>query len=84
MLAVPADALGLAAVPSVTAVMGRLTAPSLQMSLQLGGPARGDWLGIDSLALHTKGSITTGVATLWNADGTFVGSATQTAVLRRL
>lgn len=84
MLAVPSDALGLAVVPAVSAIKGPLTAPSLQLSFQLAGPARGDWLGIDSRAFHTQGSIASGVATLWNTDGTFVGSATQTALLRRL
>ena len=84
MLAVPGDALGMAAVMPVADVMGPLTAPSLQLSLQFAAPARGDWLGIDSRAFHAQGSIVSGVATLWNADGTYVASATQTAILRRL
>lgn len=57
MLAVPTGALG-PAVPSVAAIMGPLTAPSLQLSFQLAGPARGDWLGGDSHAARTRSSCT--------------------------
>jgi acyl-coenzyme A thioesterase PaaI-like protein len=84
MLAVPADALGLAVVSSVADVMGPITAPSLQIGLQLCAPARGHWLGIDSVCIDTHGATATGVATLWDTEGTLVGSATQTAALRRL
>lgn len=83
MLAVPADALGLSVVSTVAEVMGPLTAPSLQIALQLCAPARGRWLGIDSRCYDTHGATATGVATLWDTDGTLVGYATQTAALRR-
>ncbi|MCU0310143.1 MAG: thioesterase family protein [Acidimicrobiales bacterium] len=83
MLAVPADALGMAAGPPVTEVMGRLTAPSLQISLQLFVPARGQWLGIDSRCHDNRGSLASGVALVWNSDGSLVASATQTAMFRR-
>lgn len=83
MLAVPADALGIA-LTSVTQAMGPMTAPSLQITVQLFGDARGAWLGLDSRCFHTHGGVAAGVATLWNADGTLVGSATQTAILRTL
>jgi acyl-CoA thioesterase len=82
MLAVPGDALGLAAVAPVAEVMGRLTAPSLQISLQLHSPVRGDWLGIDSVCFHNAGGVASGLATLWNVDGSIAGTATQTAILR--
>lgn len=84
MLAVPGDALGLAAVPTVSEVMGPLTAPSLQISMQWCGAARGRWLGIDSVCHQTHGAISAGVTTLWNADGSLVASVTQTALLRRV
>jgi acyl-CoA thioesterase len=84
MLAVPGDALGLAAVPPVSAVMGLLTAPSLQMAIELCAPARGRWLGIDSRCHHTHGALASGVATLWNADGSLVATVSQSAILRRL
>ncbi len=84
MLAVPADALGLAVVSWVADTMGPLTAPSLQIGLQLCAPARGDWLGIDSRCFDTHGATATGVASLWDTDGTLIGYATQTAALRRL
>lgn len=84
MLAVPADALGLAVVPAVAAAIGAIVAPSLQMSVQFFAPARGEWLGIDSRCFHTHAATASGVATLWNLDGTLVGCATQTARLRRV
>lgn len=82
LLAVPADALGLAVVSSVAETMGPLTAPSLQIGLQLCGPARGHWLGIDTRCFDTHGATATGVATLWDSDGGLVGYASQTAALR--
>ena len=84
MLAVPADALGLSVVSEVAETIGQLTAPSLQIGLQLCAPARGHWLGIASRCFDTHGATATGVATLWDAEGALVGYATQTAALRRL
>lgn len=84
MLAVPADALGIAVVAEVAEIMGPLTAPSLQITLQLCGPARGRWIGIDSRCFDTHGATATGVATLWDTGGGLVGYATQTAALRRV
>lgn len=84
MLAVPADALGMAAGPPASAVVGAITAPSLQISLQFLRPARGRWLAIDNRCFDNRGSLATGVATLWTADGTLVASATQTTMLRRI
>jgi hypothetical protein len=82
LLAVPGDALGLAVVGVVSDAMGRLTAPSLQISMQLHAPAVGDWLGIDSRCFDTHGALASGVATLWNADGRLVASVSQTAMMR--
>ena len=84
MLAVPGDALGLAAVPPVTAIMGPLTSPSLQISIEFAAPARGEWIGIDSRCHHCEGAIASGVATLWSADGTLVATVGQSALLRRI
>jgi hypothetical protein len=84
MLAVPGDALGLAAVPPVTAIMGPLTSPSLQISIEFAAPARGEWIGIDSRCHHCEGAIASGVATLWSADGTLVATVGQSALLRRM
>jgi acyl-CoA thioesterase len=82
LLAVPGDALGMAVVAEVSDVMGRLTAPSLQISMQFFAPAVGDWLGIDTGCFETRGAIASGVATLWNTDGTLVAAVSQTAMLR--
>jgi acyl-CoA thioesterase len=84
MLAVPGDALGLAAVPPVSAVMGPLTSPSLQISIEFATPARGTWIGIDSRCHHCEGAIASGVATLWSADGALVATVGQSALLRRM
>jgi acyl-CoA thioesterase len=82
LLAVPGDALGMAVVGVVSDVMGRLTAPSLQISMQVFAPAVGDWLGIDSRCFDTHGALAAGVTTLWNADGRLVASVSQTAMMR--
>ncbi len=83
MLAVPGDALGLAAVPPVSAVMGPLLSPSLQISIEFAAPARGEWIGIDSRCHHCEGAIASGVATLWSADGALVATVGQSALLRK-
>lgn len=83
MLAVPADALGLAAVAPVVEAVGPITAPSLQISIQWYAPARGEWLGIDSTCFQNSGGVASGLAMLWNTDGALVATATQTAILRR-
>lgn len=84
LLAIPGDALGLAAGTVVAERVGLLTAPSLELTLHFHTPARGRWLGIDTRCHRTAGGVTWGVATLWNEDGSLVATATQTALMRRL
>lgn len=84
LLAIPGDALGLAATPSAAAAVGPLTSPTLELSLQFHSPARGRWIGIDTRCHRSNGGITAGVATLWNRDGSLIATAAQTALLRRL
>ena len=84
LLPIPADALGMAGGPSATEVVGPLTSPTLELSLQFASPARGTWIGIDSHCARSSGGVISGVASLWNADGSLICTAVQTALLRRL
>ncbi len=84
LLPIPGDALGMAAGPSATEVVGPLTSPTLELSLQFVAPARGTWIGIDSHCDSSSGGIISGATSLWNADGTLIATAMQTAMLRRL
>lgn len=84
LLAIPGDALGMAAGPSATEVVGPLTSPTLELSLQFVSQARGTWIGIESHCDSSSGGIISGATSLWNADGTLIATAMQTAMLRRL
>lgn len=84
LLPIPGDVLGLAATPSAAEVVGSITSPTLDLSLQFHTPARGRWIGIDSRCSRSDGGIIAGVATLWNTDGSLIATAAQTALLRRL
>lgn len=84
LLPIPGDALGMAGGPSATEVVGPLTSPTLELSMQFVSPARGTWIGIDSHCDSSSGGIISGKTTLWNADGSLIGTAMQTAMLRRL
>lgn len=84
LLPIPADALGIAALPAVTDVVGPLISPSLEISLHFHAPARGDWLAIDSRCHRAAGGLAWGVTTVWNRDGSLVATASQTAILRRI
>jgi len=84
LLPIPADALGMAATPSATEVVGPVTSPTLELSLQFVSPARGTWIGIESHCHRSHGGVISGVASLWNADGSLIATAAQTALLRRL
>jgi acyl-CoA thioesterase len=84
LLPIPADALGMAAGPSATELVGPITSPTLELSLQFVTPARGTWIGIDSQCDSSSGGIISGKTTLWNTDGTLIATAMQTAMLRRL
>lgn len=81
-LAVPGDALGLAAVPAAAGTMGAVIAPSLQIDMQVVGPIRGEWIGVDSQCHRVVGGVTSGHATLWAEDGSLVATVSQTALLR--
>jgi len=72
------------ATPSAAEVVGSITSPTLDLSLQFHTPARGRWVGIDSRCSRSDGGIIAGVATLWNTDGSLIATAAQTALLRRL
>ena len=84
LLPIPGDALGMAGGPSSTAVVGPLTSPTLELSLQFSSPARGEWIGIDSHCSRSTGGVISGMASLWNTDGSLICTAMQTAMLRRL
>lgn len=84
LLPIPADALGMAATQSASEVVGPLTSPTLELSLQFVSPARGTWIGIESHCSRSDGGIISGVASLWNTDGSLIATAAQTALLRRL
>lgn len=84
LLPIPGDALGMAGGPSSTAVVGPITSPTLELSLQFASPARGQWIGIDSHCSRSSGGVISGVASLWNTDGSLIATAVQTALLRRL
>lgn len=84
LLPIPGDALGMAGGPSATEVVGPLTSPTLELSLQFASPARGTWIGIDSRCSRSSGGVISGVASLWNTDGSLICTAVQTALLRRL
>ena len=84
LLPIPGDALGMAGGPSATAIVGPLTSPTLELSLQFASPARGTWIGIESHCSRSHGGVISGVASLWNTDGSLIATAVQTALLRRL
>jgi hypothetical protein len=84
LLAVPADALGCAAVPAVAGAGAPVFALSLQMILAVLGPVAGPWVGIDSHCLQAADGLTTGTATLWDEGRRPVAAVTQTALLRRM
>jgi acyl-CoA thioesterase len=81
-LAVPGDALGLAAVPAAASSMGVVIAPSLQIDMQIIGTTSGEWIGVDSRCHHVSGGVASGHATLWAPDGVLVATVSQTALLR--
>ena len=84
LLPIPGDALGMAGGPSATEVVGPLTSPTLELSLQFASPARGQWIGVESQCNRSAGGLISGVASLWNTDGSLIATAVQTAMLRRL
>lgn len=84
LLPIPGDALGMAGGPSATEIVGPLTSPTLELSLQFVAPARGTWIGIDSRCDSSSGGIISGKTSLWNTDGSLIATAMQTAMLRRL
>ncbi len=79
-LLVPGDALGLAFPAELHT--GGVSSVSLQISAQFFGPARGDWIGIDSTCFHLSGVTASGLTNLWDEQGELVASVTQTAMLR--
>ena len=84
LLPIPGDALGMAGGPSATEIVGPLTSPTLELSLQFVSPAKGTWIGIDARCDSSTGGIISGKTNLWNTDGSLVATAMQTAMLRRL
>lgn len=84
LLAVPADALGCAAVPAVAEPGASVFALSLQITLAVLAPVTGEWLGIDSRCLHAAEGLATGTATLWDRERRPVAAVTQTALLRTM
>lgn len=69
---------------AIDAAIGRGTvfAVSLQISAQFYGDARGEWLGLDTVAWDIGDGMSSGLATVWDSDGELIATVTQTAKLR--
>lgn len=79
-IGLPGDMLG----PAVTRGMNgeRFFVVTLQLSIQWLAPARTEWICQHAVGIRAANGFVTGTTELWSEDGTLVGFATQTALMR--